>query len=192
MTYDMFSAHELPPISEIAGNAAPDCRLSPFWGRRLTDTDLARHMSASGIDTLLNMPVLASSANVNTASGTPITHFECSKCGERLPADVPQTLCPKDAGSLWVRYDLKSIARRVNRDDIAPRPRSMWRYRELLPDVEPVTLGEGFTPMLASRKRANVWIKDEGTNPTGSFKARDRKSTRLNSSHMSISYAVFC
>jgi len=48
----------------------------------------------------------------------------------------------------------------------------MWRYRELLPDVEPVTLGEGLTPMLASRKRPNVWIKDEGANPTGSFKAR--------------------
>jgi threonine synthase len=48
----------------------------------------------------------------------------------------------------------------------------MWRYRELLPDAVPVTLGEGFTPMLASRNRPNVWIKDEGANPTGSFKAR--------------------
>jgi threonine synthase len=48
----------------------------------------------------------------------------------------------------------------------------MWRYRELLPNADPVTLGEGFTPMLASRKRPNVWIKDEGANPTGSFKAR--------------------
>jgi threonine synthase len=48
----------------------------------------------------------------------------------------------------------------------------MWRYRELLPDAEPITLGEGFTPILASRKRANLWIKDEGANPTGSFKAR--------------------
>ena len=48
----------------------------------------------------------------------------------------------------------------------------MWRYRELLPDAEPVTLGEGFTPMLASRRHANLWIKDEGANPTGSFKAR--------------------
>jgi len=48
----------------------------------------------------------------------------------------------------------------------------MWRYAELLPDAEPVSLGEGFTPMLASRHEANVWIKDEGLNPTGSFKAR--------------------
>ena len=36
----------------------------------------------------------------------------------------------------------------------------------------PVTLGEGFTPMLPSREHSNVYIKDEGLNPTGSFKAR--------------------
>jgi len=118
------------------------------------------------------MPVPALSSDLKTVSGTPIGYFECSKCGERLSATVAQTLCPKDAGSLWVRYDLRAIRSRVSREEISPRTRSMWRYRELLPDVEPVTLGEGFTPMLASRKRANVWIKDEGTNPTGSFKAR--------------------
>jgi len=48
----------------------------------------------------------------------------------------------------------------------------MWRYSAVLPDAEPVTLGEGFTPMLPSRHDPNVWIKDEGLNPTGSFKAR--------------------
>ena len=111
-------------------------------------------------------------APVSQPSGTPIAYFECSKCGERLDAKVPQTVCPKDAGSLWVRYDLKQIRARADRDEIASRTSTMWRYRELLPDAEPVTLGEGFTPILASRKRPNVWIKDEGANPTGSFKAR--------------------
>src|SRR5256886_4398310 len=48
----------------------------------------------------------------------------------------------------------------------------MWRYAEVLPDVEPVSLGEGFTPMLPSREFPNVYTKDEGLNPTGSFKAR--------------------
>jgi threonine synthase len=48
----------------------------------------------------------------------------------------------------------------------------MWRYSEVLPDASPVSLGEGFTPMLASREYPNVFIKDEGLNPTGSFKAR--------------------
>ena len=106
------------------------------------------------------------------ASGTRIAYFECSKCGEHLAADIPQTVCPKDAGSLWVRYDLKPIASRLKREEIAARPRSMWRYRELLPDAVPVTLGEGCTPVIASRRRSKLWIKDEGANPTGSFKAR--------------------
>jgi threonine synthase len=48
----------------------------------------------------------------------------------------------------------------------------MWRYAEVLPDATPVTLGEGFTPMLPSRQIPNVYIKDEGINPTGSFKGR--------------------
>jgi threonine synthase len=48
----------------------------------------------------------------------------------------------------------------------------MWRYRSVLPDVEPVTLGEGWTPMLRSRRNAQVWLKEEGANPTGTFKAR--------------------
>jgi threonine synthase len=48
----------------------------------------------------------------------------------------------------------------------------MWRYDAVLPEATPVTLGEGFTPMLQSREYPNVFIKDEGLNPTGSFKAR--------------------
>jgi threonine synthase len=48
----------------------------------------------------------------------------------------------------------------------------MWRYDAILPEADPVTLGEGFTPMLASREFPNIFIKDEGLNPTGSFKAR--------------------
>src|SRR5699024_11656696 len=50
----------------------------------------------------------------------------------------------------------------------------------------PVTLNiwfwPGFTPMFASTVQ-------HGTDPCGIL---DRKSTRLNSSHVSISYAVFC
>ena len=101
-----------------------------------------------------------------------ISYFECSKCGERLSPEKPQTVCPKDGGSLYVRYDLQKIRETASRDSIARGPATMWRYAAVLPDAEPVTLGEGFTPMLASRHDPNVWIKDEGLNPTGSFKAR--------------------
>ncbi|HVH88543.1 MAG TPA: threonine synthase [Terriglobales bacterium] len=115
---------------------------------------------------------VAHSSEAKQISGSRIAFFECSKCGQHLSADTPQTICPKDGGSLWVRYDLKAIASRVGREEIAARTSTMWRYRELLPDATPVTLGEGLTPILASRRRSNLWIKDEGANPTGSFKAR--------------------
>lgn len=101
-----------------------------------------------------------------------IGHFECSRCGEQLPSSGPQTVCPKDGGSLYVRYDLNTIRQNASREAVASGPASMWRYAAVLPDVEPVTLGEGFTPMLPSRLYPNTWIKDEGLNPTGSFKAR--------------------
>src|SRR5512142_606519 len=101
-----------------------------------------------------------------------ITYLECSKCGEHVSGDQPQTVCPKDAGSLYVRYNLDEVKKAFPRDAVAKGPASMWRYAGVLPDAPPVTLGEGMTPMIRSRQDAGVWIKDEGLNPTGSFKAR--------------------
>jgi threonine synthase len=103
---------------------------------------------------------------------TKISYLECSKCGEHLSAAQPQTICPKDGGSLYVRYDLASLKGKFTPDSLRGRPATMWRYREVLPGDEPVTLGEGFTPLLPTRENPNVYIKDEGLNPTGSFKAR--------------------
>ncbi|HZU42868.1 MAG TPA: pyridoxal-phosphate dependent enzyme, partial [Terriglobales bacterium] len=100
-----------------------------------------------------------------------IAYLECSRCGQRLTPDKPQTICPRDGGVLYVRYDLADLKHKFFSDG-GNRPASMWRYHEVLPDVEPVSLGEGFTPMLRSRRYENVFIKDEGLNPTGSFKAR--------------------
>jgi len=100
------------------------------------------------------------------------THFECTKCGAHIDADHPQTVCPNDGGVLYVRYSLKNIKKDFNRGSLASLPATMWRYAEVLPDAPPVSLGEGFTPMLPSREFSNVFIKEEGLNPTGSFKAR--------------------
>ncbi len=101
-----------------------------------------------------------------------ISYLECTRCGEHLSADRPQNTCPKDGGVLFVRYDLAALKGKFRREDLRGRVASMWRYADVLPDAAPVTLGEGFTPMLPSREHANVFIKDEGLNPTGSFKAR--------------------
>ncbi len=105
-----------------------------------------------------------------------ISYLECTRCGEHLSADRPQNICPKDGGVLFVRYDLASRKGKLRPEDLSGRVASMWRYADVLPelhaDEKPVTLGEGFTPMLASREYPSVFIKDEGLNPTGSFKAR--------------------
>ena len=106
-----------------------------------------------------------------------ISHFECSRCKKTIPADKPQTLCPDCAGSLYVRYDLSSARGTTVRNTIVGNAAAspwlgMWRYRAVLPEAIPVTLGEGWTPMLRSKRYANAFLKEEGANPTGSFKAR--------------------
>jgi threonine synthase len=110
-----------------------------------------------------------------------IDFLECSRCNARLSADTPQTTCTQcpqpPAGSLYVRYDLSHLrgtsAAEVIGRDVARAPwTGMWRYRSVLPEVEPVTLGEGWTPMLRSKRYRNVYLKEEGANPTGTFKAR--------------------
>ncbi|HEY0163663.1 MAG TPA: threonine synthase [Edaphobacter sp.] len=107
-----------------------------------------------------------------------IAFLECSRCHHHVSADTPQTLCPVCAGSLYVRYDMDALKRSARRDDIAAKAASslaslgMWRYSSVLPDVTPVTLGEGWTPMLRSKRYPGLYIKEEGANPTGTFKAR--------------------
>src|SRR5579863_4787553 len=106
-----------------------------------------------------------------------ILNLECSRCRKTVSAQTPQTLCPDCSGPLYVRYDLTPLRGTAARDKIAQHASSvpwagMWRYSLVLPDAKPVTLGEGWTPMLQSRRFPNVFLKEEGANPTGSFKAR--------------------
>ena len=109
-----------------------------------------------------------------------ITHFECSRCHAHLSASIPQTVCTqcKDQppGALYVRYDLSPLhglaARNAIQTDATSPWTGMWRYHSVLPEVKPVTLGEGWTPMLVSKRYPGVYLKEEGANPTGTFKAR--------------------
>ncbi len=110
----------------------------------------------------------------------PIAYLECARCHAHISARTPQTVCPQcpaqPAGSLFVHYDFSHLKGSFARDVIARDSQGpwtgMWRYRSVLPDVEPVTLGEGWTPMLVSNRHSGVYLKEEGANPTGSFKAR--------------------
>ena len=106
----------------------------------------------------------------------PIASLQCSRCHNHIDADHPRTLCPLCAGALYVRYDMDALRTSARKPADAAltgqQAQTMWRYADVLPSVDPVTLGEGWTPMLASRRYPNVWIKEEATNPTGTFKAR--------------------
>ena len=104
-----------------------------------------------------------------------IASLQCSRCQRHTPADRPQTVCPHCAGVLYVRYDMDALRATARKPTLAADADgyarqlfdSMWRYQDVLPAAEPVTLGEGWTPMLASRRYPGVWLKEEATNPTG-------------------------
>ena len=110
-----------------------------------------------------------------------LTHLSCTACGLRHEWAQLQNLCTACQKPLFPVYDLAAVGRALQRDDLASREKSLWRYREVLPlpaDVEPVSLGEGGTPLLRAARFGsamgvtNLWVKDEAQNPTQSFKAR--------------------
>jgi len=108
------------------------------------------------------------------------SHLECPVCGQQYSGREPTNFC--DCGRpLLARYDLAAVRRYVRRSDMAQRPHNLWRYRELLPVLDEaniINLGEGGTPLLPLRRLGkqlgltHLYLKEEGYNPTGSFKAR--------------------
>ncbi|MBM3556527.1 MAG: threonine synthase [Alphaproteobacteria bacterium] len=109
-----------------------------------------------------------------------VTHLECGMTREWLPPDRLHNLSP--AGfPILVRYDLAAVKHVLTKKKLAQRPKTLWRWRELLPvrrTENIVALGEEATPLiplprLAARRGAgHLVVKDEGRLPTGSFKAR--------------------
>src|SRR2546425_3044711 len=109
-----------------------------------------------------------------------IESIRCVQCDARYSAESWQQEC-SCGGFLSVQYDLENIGSLIHRDDLRSRPRNIWRFGELLPIADPgarITLGEGGTPMIALLKigealgLSSLFLKDEGRNPTGTFKDR--------------------
>jgi len=110
-----------------------------------------------------------------------LTHLECTYCHATYPADEVIRLCAECSKVLYPRYDLAGARDALNPDELKNRPANMWRYFEVMPvldEANVITLGEGFTPILKAERLGDkigasaVYIKDEGLNPTASFKAR--------------------
>ncbi len=109
-----------------------------------------------------------------------VTHLYCSLCGKRYEAGRLHNLC--ECGKpLMVAYDLDKASRTLNRETLASREPTLWRYREVLPVEDAgniISLGEGMTPLLEAGRlgelvgMSDLYIKDESLNPTASFKAR--------------------
>jgi threonine synthase len=110
--------------------------------------------------------------------------YRCSLCGaEYAPGSVTYT-CLKDGGNLDVVLNFDEIHATVKPLAIATsRETSLWRYLPLLPVRDPGGWGTplrsaGWTPLYSAAPLAetvglrHLWVKDEGRNPTASFKDR--------------------
>jgi threonine synthase len=106
--------------------------------------------------------------------------LKCRECGREYPLAATH-VCEFDFGPLEVVYDYDRIKKSLSKAAIAERPRSMWRYRELLPIAGEPTVGRqvGFTPLVKADRLAKalgvreVWVKNDTVNyPSLSFKDR--------------------
>jgi threonine synthase len=106
--------------------------------------------------------------------------LRCRECGREYPLTANH-VCEFDFGPLEVAYDYDRIKKSLTRAAIESRPKTMWRYRELLPVAHEPTVGTlaGFTPLLKADRLAKklgireLWIKNDAVNyPTLSFKDR--------------------
>jgi threonine synthase len=112
--------------------------------------------------------------------------LRCPNCEENYPLSVMVNGCPacrtsEYVSNVEVTYDFEKIASRLNRETLATRPATMWRYAELLPVSNPghvISLGEGLTPLVPlpsvgqQMGLRRLYLKNEGINPTWSYKDR--------------------
>jgi threonine synthase len=106
----------------------------------------------------------------------------CMRCGRRWRRglDGPCPRCGPE-GVLDIEFDLRQARRTLTRRALDSRPRDLWRYLELLPVPEGAPrppAPAGWTPIVSAPRMApwagvrELFLKDEGRNPTASFKDR--------------------
>ena len=106
--------------------------------------------------------------------------IRCRECKREYSIN-PIHVCEFCFGPLEAVYDYEKIRKSLTREKIEGRPKSMWRYRELLPIDGDPTVGKnvGFTPLIKSEGLARalgvkeLYLKNDAVNhPTLSFKDR--------------------
>ena len=106
--------------------------------------------------------------------------LRCHICHASFPASA-LWVCDKCMGPLEVHWDYDAVRKTISRETISNGPRSIWRYRALLPIAgEPRTgLHSGFTPLVKADRLAKrlgvreLYVKDDSVNhPTCSYKDR--------------------
>lgn len=102
--------------------------------------------------------------------------FECIICKSRYDLSTDFISCPRCRGTLTITYDYSKIRLK---EVINHKVRTLWRYKEVLPPINDdyiVSLGEGGTYLSIANNltdkfgyKSKIYLKDETTNPTGSF-----------------------
>ena len=108
-----------------------------------------------------------------------VSGLTCHLCGAKYPVKA-LWVCAECLGPLEVTYDYPKVKKVISRQLIESRPRSLWRYLELLPVEAPRTgFNSGFTPLVKADRLARelglseLYLKDDSVNhPTFSYKDR--------------------
>jgi threonine synthase len=112
---------------------------------------------------------------IQPADKPPSPGFRCAQCSELLEVIYPELA----AARREFASRLREIWQQRKTSSLPEDASGVWRFRELLPQVERhnlVTMSEGNTPLLPLPRTsralglASVFAKHQGMNPTGSFK----------------------
>jgi threonine synthase len=102
--------------------------------------------------------------------------LRCRVC-EDVTVPEPAVACRRCDGPTDIAYDWERVRATVTARSIAEGPRSLWRYRGLLPSGAELEFGAGCTPLVRAARLSelleiDLHLKLETANPTHSFKDR--------------------
>jgi threonine synthase len=110
-----------------------------------------------------------------------MAYQRCINCGSEYSIDEIVYFCKKCGDLLEIKYERSELAGALKKSQWRDAPLSVWRYRDFMPISDPskiVSLNEGGTGLHLCQRLAKhlgirqLYVKNEGENPTGSFKDR--------------------